>query len=65
MAQKDIPVTHKKASASPKVINADGKKITLDSNVLDDNAKYVIIMGDNSTITINGDVYINSKGDTN
>lgn len=65
VAQKDFPVTHKKSTASPKIINVDGKKITLDSNVLDDNAKYVIIMGDNSTITINGDVYINSKGDTN
>ena len=44
-----------------KVINVDGKKITLDSDLLADNAKYVIIMGDNSTITINGNIIINPK----
>ena len=43
-----------------KVINVDGKKITLDADLLKDNAKYVIILGENSNITINGNICINS-----
>ena len=43
-----------------KVINVDGKKISLDANLLTGDAKYVIVMGDNSTITINGNISINS-----
>lgn len=44
-----------------KVINVDGKKITLDSDLLADNAKYVIIIGDNCTVTINGNISVNPK----
>ena len=44
-----------------KIINVDGKKITLDSKMLTDNAKYVIVMGDNSSITINGDIYLSTN----
>ena len=43
-----------------KVINVDGKKISLDANLLTGDAQYVIVMGDNSTITINGNISINS-----
>ncbi len=50
--------------SNSKIITIDGKKITLDANLITDKAKYVIIMGDNSTITINGDVYINTDNES-
>ena len=50
-----------KTVSACKVINVDGKKISLDSNLLTDNAKYIIVLGDNSNITINGDIYVNQS----
>ena len=47
-------------TTKPKVIGIDGKKITLNSDILSDNAKYIIVIGENSSVTINGDIHINT-----